>query len=82
MNIEDTIGWQNEAETCVVCGKGADGPRGFARINHGGIMVNLCCPGCLETFEKDPEPHMARIRKIAEYRELRKLTKRPPESQS
>ncbi|MEK7674354.1 MAG: hypothetical protein AAB676_00795 [Verrucomicrobiota bacterium] len=75
MSIEDTIGYQNEAETCVVCGKGVEGNRGFARVNHGGIMVNLCCPGCMETFEKDPEPHMARLRKVFEYRELRKLTK-------
>ncbi len=80
MSIEDTIGYQNETPTCVVCGKGVEGNRGFARINHEGIMVNLCCPGCIDTFEKDPEPHMARLRKVAEYRELRKLTQKPPEN--
>ena len=59
----------------MVCGKGVEGDRGFARVNHEGIMVNLCCPGCMDTLEKDPEPHMRRLRKVLEYRELRKLTK-------
>jgi hypothetical protein len=72
--IEDTIGSENNAETCVVCGKGVQGGAGFSRVNHGGNMVNLCCPLCLETFEKDPTPYMKRFAKIAEYRELRKLT--------
>ena len=73
MSIEDTNKLANEAETCLVCGKGVEGNRGFARINHGGEMVNLCCPGCLETFEKDPNPHMARLRAISDFRELKKL---------
>lgn len=79
MSIEDTIGWQNETPTCVVCGKGVEGYRGFARVNHEGIMVNLCCPGCMDTFHADSEPHMARLRKVHEYRALRQLTKTPPD---
>jgi len=78
MSIEDTIGYQNENPTCAYCGKSVEGDRGFARINHDGIMVNLCCPGCLDAFKKDPEPHMTQLRKIAEFRELRRLTQQPP----
>ena len=59
MGIEDTIGSQDNTPTCVVCGKNVHGDRGFAKINHGGIMVNLCCPHCMESFENDPGPHMA-----------------------
>jgi len=70
MSIEDTIGYLNDSPTCVVCGKGVEGSRGFARFKHGGIMVNLCCPGCIDTFEKDPLPHMARLQKVAKYRKL------------
>lgn len=75
MSIEDTIGYQNETPTCVVCGKNVEGGGGFARINHKGIMVNLCCPGCMETFANDPEPHMARLRRVLEYRALRDITR-------
>ena len=74
MSIEDTIGYQNDTPACVVCGKNVQGDRGFARINHKGTMVNLCCPHCMETFEKDTEPDMARLRKVLAYRELRDTT--------
>jgi ribosomal protein L24E len=75
MSIEDTIGYQNNVEACVVCGKNVEHGGGFARINHRGIMVNLCCPHCMETFEKDPGPHMARLAKIENYRALKGITK-------
>lgn len=39
-------------ETCVVCGKAVGGGRGYCRLNHEGHMVELCCPLCLETFQK------------------------------
>jgi ribosomal protein L24E len=75
MNIEDFIGYQEHIPTCVVCGKNVTGGGGFARINQKGTMVNLCCPGCMDTFAKDPEPHMARLRKMLEYRALRDISK-------
>jgi ribosome-binding protein aMBF1 (putative translation factor) len=76
MSIEDTIGSQDDTPACVLCGKNVQGERGFARINHDGIMVNLCCPHCLESFEKDPGPHMARLAKAGSYRALKDLKNR------
>ena len=70
MGIEDTIGYQNEAESCAVCGKNVTHGGGFSRIKHGEVMVNLCCPLCLETFHADSQPFMARIEKIQRYREM------------
>jgi ribosomal protein L24E len=70
MSIEDTIGCGNETPTCVVCGKGVDHGGGFARVNHNGIMVNLCCPLCMEAFEKDPKTYMLRLGKVLRYRSL------------
>jgi hypothetical protein len=70
MSLEDTIGCQNEVPSCVVCGKNVTHGGGFSRINHKGIMVNLCCPLCLETFQKDPQPFMARLAKIEIFRTL------------
>ena len=75
MNIEDLIGHQDDTPTCIVCGKNVTGGGGFARINHQGTMVNLCCPGCMDTFAKDPEPHTARLKKILEYRARRDIGK-------
>jgi hypothetical protein len=75
MSIEDTISYQDGVPACVVCGKNVEHGGGFAKINHGGIMVNLCCPHCMETFEKDPGPHMARLAKVEQYRALKQAKK-------
>ena len=64
MSIEDTIGYQPDVPTCVVCRKNVQGERGFARINHHGTMLNLCCPHCLESFQSDPSPYLARLAKV------------------
>jgi len=71
MSIEDTIGYQPDVDSCVVCGKNVQHGGGFAKVSHGGIMVNLCCPLCLETFQKDPAPHMARLAKARLYCDLK-----------
>ena len=39
-------------ETCIVCGKSADGDRGFAHRYHDGRCFAVCCPMCLQMFER------------------------------
>ena len=75
MSVEDTIGYQDPVESCVVCGKNVEHGGGFARVNHHGTMVNLCCPQCMGTFEKDPAPYTSRLAKILSYRALQGLTR-------
>lgn len=75
MSIEDTIGCQNEVHSCAVCGKNVTHGGGFSRVNHKGTMVDLCCPLCLETFQKDPSPCMARLANVEIFRALNS----PPE---
>jgi hypothetical protein len=70
MNIEDTIGSHNEVPSCAVCGKNVTHGGGFSRVNHKGTMLNLCCPLCLETFQNDPKPYMARLVKIDTFRKI------------
>lgn len=74
MSIEDTIGYQTEVEACVVCGKNVQRGGGFSRITHGQRLMSLCCPLCLETFQKDPQPYVGRLEKTLAYRELRGLS--------
>ncbi len=75
MSIEDTIGYQHDVESCIVCGKNVEHGGGFAKINHHGSMVNLCCPLCQEAFQTNPAPYLARRTKALAYRELRKFTR-------
>ncbi len=74
MSIEDAIDYKNDTPACVVCGKNVEHGGGFARVNCKGTMVNLCCPLCLETFEKDPAPYMLRLGKILHHRALSDLS--------
>ena len=70
MSIDDTIGSQNEVPSCAVCGKNVTHGGVSSRVNHKGIMVNLCCPLCLETFQKDPASYMSRLAKLEAFRAL------------
>jgi hypothetical protein len=51
---------------CAVCENGITGGRWFARIAHGEMMIALCCPLCLEVFEKNPTPYIRRIETVAQ----------------
>jgi hypothetical protein len=41
-------------ENCAVCGKPADGGRGFSHIYHDGHPFSLCCPMCIDLFQRAP----------------------------
>jgi hypothetical protein len=75
MSIEDTIGYQPDNPVCVVCGKSVKGERVFARLNQNGMMVNLCCPLCLDAFQKNPFPYIARLVKVELFQDLKPPTK-------
>lgn len=42
-------------ETCAVCGNEAAGGRRFSRLYHDGRPFPLCCPMCLDLFQRAPE---------------------------
>jgi len=70
MSLEDTIGYRNDTPACAVCGKNVQNGGGFARIKHRERMVELCCPLCLETFQKNSEPYVKRLQRVDYFREL------------
>lgn len=46
-----TLPSSNE-DACVVCGKSTEGDRGFAHRYHDGRRFAVCCPLCLQMFER------------------------------
>jgi hypothetical protein len=58
---------------CAVCENGITGGRWFARVAQGELMVALCCPLCLEVFEKNPVPYIRRIETVAHTANRRSL---------
>ena len=44
-----------ESETCVVCGKLAEGDAPFSHLYHGGRRFPLCCPICQQLFQRAPD---------------------------
>jgi len=52
--IDPSISDAHCGETCVVCGKCVAGGRGYSHLQHENESFALCCPLCLETFQKKP----------------------------
>jgi hypothetical protein len=47
---------QSESEeTCAVCGNESTGGRRFSRLYHNGRLFPLCCPMCIDMFQRAPE---------------------------
>lgn len=61
MSIEDTIGYQNDGKACVVCGKGLKPGEALATLHEGDSKLPICCPLCLETYQKNPKPFLERL---------------------
>ncbi len=81
MSIEDTIGHSSgvETETCIVCGKGLRPGEALATLHESETKLPICCPLCLEAYQKDPRPYLERLAKRALLRELRNSGKPPPQ---
>jgi len=46
---------------CIVCDKSVTHGGGFCRIQVEGKMISLCCPLCLETYNKDEARYAAKL---------------------
>jgi hypothetical protein len=79
MSIEDTIGYLDSSESCIVCGKGLRPGEALATLYQSGSKLPICCPLCLEAYQKDPKPYLERLAKRALLKELRDSTN--PKSQ-
>ncbi len=79
MSIEDTIGYSGEEETCIVCGKGLRPGEALATLHQSDTKLPICCPLCLEAYQKDPQPYLERLAKRALLRELGNSGKQPPQ---
>lgn len=53
--MDDPLNFDTSDDTCVVCGQPVGGGRCYSRILYRDQMMALCCPLCLETFQKNPE---------------------------
>ena len=50
---------ENWDHICIICGKSVDEGGGLAHIKAGARMIALCCPLCIETFNKDPKHYLS-----------------------
>jgi len=65
MSTEDISEWDKR---CIVCGKSVEKGGELCHLDIEGHMIAICCPLCLETFEKNPETYLRRqsFRKLVE----------------
>jgi hypothetical protein len=69
MSIEDTIDFAHE-DTCAVCGRGLRPSEAIATLYRDGRRLLVCCPLCLEAYEKEPTNYLERLIRRAELRDL------------
>lgn len=53
--MDDPFTFGTTDDVCVVCGQRVSGDRCYSHIRYNDRMMALCCPLCLETFQKNPE---------------------------
>jgi hypothetical protein len=70
MSIEDMIGYRDEEPACVVCGKALKPGEALAKMHKEGRKLLICCPLCLDAYEKDPNLYLERLAKRTLAREL------------
>ena len=78
MSMEDLMGYEDSSDSCIVCGKGLRPSEALAKMHQGESNLPICCPLCLEAYQKDPQPYLYRFAKRALLRELRNPEKPPP----
>ena len=52
---------QDFDKECLVCGKGVAHEEGFCRLKVGEHFIALCCPLCMEVYQKNPQRYLARL---------------------
>ena len=45
---------------CIVCDKCVDGGGGYAHLKIQNDMIALCCPHCMDSFQKNQNEFIAR----------------------
>lgn len=50
---------------CAVCRRTIASGKWFARIDHGGWLLALCCPLCAEVFQANPTAYVCRLETLA-----------------
>jgi len=69
------IGDQREGETCVVCGKGLRPGEALVKMHESGSKLPICCPLCLEAYQKEPKLYLERLAKLGFLDELHYLAR-------
>jgi hypothetical protein len=69
-NIDPNVRVSADGETCVVCGKTLRPGEALAKIHSGGSKLPICCPLCLDAYQRDPKPYLERLARQVFLREL------------
>ena len=63
MHSDENIDIKDWDSRCIVCGKSVDGGGGMCHIKVENLMIALCCPLCVETYNNYPK-HYLQLREI------------------
>lgn len=80
MIFGDTLDSRHEGDVCVVCGKALKPGEAVDTMHNSGSKLPICCPLCLEAYQKDPKSYLERLAKRTFQQELRNLTRSKAET--
>ena len=60
MNVNDS---ESSGEKCTVCGQAADSKGQQVDTKHAGETVHLCCEGCADAYNKNPDKYSKKAEK-------------------
>lgn len=63
LKMDESLGVENWDILCLVCGKSVEHGGGMCHFKVEDQMVALCCPLCIETFQKNPKRYLS-LRKM------------------
>ncbi len=77
MTLGDSIGYDDEGQTCVVCGKALRPGEALATMHREGRKLPICCPLCFEAYQRDPKKYLELLAERALAQELKKVANSP-----
>jgi hypothetical protein len=55
MTLDDSPELNAAEDICTVCGRNAiESNQTLSHLRHEGEIVAICCPQCMETFQREP----------------------------
>ena len=72
--VKKTSASESSENTCPVCGQAADSKGKQVDTKHAGETVHLCCEGCADAYNKNPDKYSKAEKRIVPIKKNERTT--------